>query len=101
MLLAPGKRVILNLNLKTDEYFVKHEGKKYPLKPVSDEDIIDNFQKMISNEQKENNKMKLIQQSAMNALRKYERFLKNKEAIIKQKEKELKNLFLSLNKDNQ
>ena len=56
---------------------------------------------MISNEQKENNKMKLIQQSAMNALRKYERFLKNKEAIIKQKEKELKNLFLSLNKDNQ
>ena len=101
MLLAPGKRVILNLNLKTDEYFVKHEGKKYPLKPVSDEDIIDNFQKMISNEQKENNKMKLIQQSAMNALRKYERFLKNKEAIIKQKEKELKNLFLSLNKNNQ
>ena len=61
-------------------------GKKYPLKPVSDEDIIDNFQKMISNEQKENNKMKLIQQSAMNALRKYERFLKNKEAIVKQKD---------------
>ena len=54
---------------------------------------------MISNEQKENNQMKLIQQSAINALRKYERFLKNKEAIIKQKE--LKNLFLGLNKDNQ
>lgn len=41
-----GKRVILNINLKTDQYFVKHKSKKYPLKPISDEDIINNLQKI-------------------------------------------------------
>ena len=101
MLLAPGKFVILNINLKTNEYFIKHENKKYLLKSVSDEDIIANFQKMISNHEKENNKMKLIHKSAMNSLRKYEQFLKNKEQIIKEKEKQLKTLVLSLNTENQ
>ena len=101
MLLAPGKFVILNINLKTNEYFIKHENKKYLLKSVSVEDIIANFQKMISNHEKENNKMKLIHKSAMNSLRKYEQFLKNKEQIIKEKEKQLKTLVLSLNTENQ
>ena len=45
--------------------------------------------------------MKLIHKSAMNSLRKYEQFLKNKEQIIKEKEEQLKTLVLSLNTENQ